>query len=158
MKNDVSQAPARLRRLLGPHRRSPPRPAFGRLETTNFDLCLILLLRVFLILPCPPHVDASVPFLEESTYSPEQILNGSSFAKQGPVRKRRRRSRSRSVQQTALRTAVASWVLIISLLGDLRLSLDLGTGSGKFGFLGVEWVVSETKPLRPSGGESSIHR
>lgn len=39
---------------------------------------------------------------------------------------------------------------IISSPGDLRLQPDLGTGSAKFGFLGVEWVVSETKPLRPS--------
>lgn len=41
----------------------------------------------------------------------------------------------------ALGTVVVSWVLISSLLGGLRLLPDLGTGSGKFGFLGVEWVV-----------------
>lgn len=52
---------------------------------------------------------------------------------------------------------VVSWGLIISLLEDLRLLPDLGTGSGEFGFLGGEWVVSETKPLRPSRGENSIH-
>lgn len=45
---------------------------------------------------------------------------------------------------------VLSWVLIISLLGDLRLLPDLGAGSGGFGFLGVEWVILETKPLRPN--------
>lgn len=45
---------------------------------------------------------------------------------------------------------VVAWVLIISLLRDLRLLPDLGTGFGKLGFLGVELVVSETKPLRES--------
>lgn len=52
---------------------------------------------------------------------------------------------------------VVSWGLIISLLEDLRLLPDLGTGSGEVGFLGGEWVVSEAKRLRPSRGENSIH-
>lgn len=54
------------------------------------------------------------------------------------------------VSPAALGTVVVSGVLSSSLLGGLRLLPDLGTGSGKLGFLGVEWVVSETKPLRPS--------
>jgi hypothetical protein len=40
-----------------------------------------------------------------------------------------------------LSTVVVSGVLLIDLLGDLRLLFDLGTRSGKFGFLGVKWVV-----------------
>lgn len=61
------------------------------------------------------------------------------------------------VSRAALGTVVVSWGLIISLLEDLRLLPDLGTGSGEVGFLGGEWVVSEAKPLRPSRGENSIH-
>lgn len=61
---------------------------------------------------------------------------------------------------------VVSWGLIISLLEDLRLLPDLGTGSGEVGFLGGEWVVSEAKPLRPkveertlfTGERSSLYR
>lgn len=59
--------------------------------------------------------------------------------------KHERGSLYRLGQQTAPSTVVLSWVLIISLLGDLRLLSDLGTGSGGFDFLGVEWVTLETK-------------
>lgn len=58
---------------------------------------------------------------------------------------------------TGISTEVVPWVSIINLPGDLRLLLDLGRRSDKLGFLGVELVVSETKPLRQSWGELLIH-